>query len=72
MLAGLLAASIAIASCHKQRVNAVDLARVPADSLPVPPQDTIAFDSAKTYNWLALGDSYTIGTAVAAEDRDAM
>jgi len=72
MLAGLLTASIVIASCHKQRVNAGDFARVPADSLPVPMQDTIALDSAKTYSWLALGDSYTIGTSVAAEDRYVM
>lgn len=71
-LTGLLTACIAVASCHKQRVNPGDLAGLPADSLPVPRQDTVVIDSAKTYSWLALGDSYTIGTSVAAGDRYAV
>lgn len=71
-LIGLVAAGLSAVSCNKQAESRDRSTQNISDSLPAPVPDSVSRDSSKTYSWLALGDSYTIGSSVAVKDRYAV
>ena len=60
-----LCGSVACGKAIVQNQNTVN----PADTIAVVLDTTTGYDTSITYNYLALGDSYTIGQSVAAADR---